>query len=115
MQMRYHTMRPALQAITIRSTPNSIKKCMSKYDLHLLRFDFNIIFSYLLIAHNNQIDSQEQIEVKELKMQDIEFKDKKDGHNIREEAKVQPRIGYKCSGIDCIICDLLFKLGLIPC
>ena len=44
---------------------------MSKYDLHLLRIDFNIIFGYLLIAHNSQIDSQEQIEVKELKIQDI--------------------------------------------
>ena len=86
---------------------------MSKYDLHLLWIDFHIIFGYLLIAHNNQIDSQEQIEVKELKIQDIEYKDKKDGQDIQEEAKVQPRIGYKFSGIYRFICDLLFKLGLI--
>ena len=85
---------------------------MNKYDLHLLWFDFNIISGYLLIAHNNQIDSQEQIEVEELKIQDIEFKDEKDRQDIREEAKVQPWIGYKCSGIDCITCDLyILQIG----
>ena len=87
MQMTYPTMQSAPQAVTIQSAPNSIKKCMSKYDLHLFRFDFHIIFGYLQIAHNNQIDSQEQIEVKEAKIQDIKFKDKKDEQDIQEEAK----------------------------
>ena len=73
MRMRYHTMQPAPQAITIRSALNSITKC---------QIDFNIIFGYFLIAHNNQIDSQEQIEVEELKIQNIKFKYEKDGQDI---------------------------------
>ena len=68
MQMRYPTMQSAPQAITIQHVPNSIKKCTSKSDLHLLWIHFHIIFGYLQIAHNNQIDSQEQIEVKEPKI-----------------------------------------------
>ena len=112
MQMRHHTMGPAPQAITIRSTPHSIKKCISKYDLHLLQIDFHIVFGYLQITHNNQIDSIEQIEVKEPKIQDIKFKDEKDEQDIQEEAKAQPRIVYKCIQIDHIICDLyLIQIG----
>ena len=52
--MRYHTMRPAPQEITIESATHSIKKCTSKYDLHLLRINFHIIFGCLQIAHNNK-------------------------------------------------------------
>ena len=80
-------MRSAPQEVTIRSAPNSIKKCTSKYDLHLLRFDFHIIFGYLQVAHNDQIYPQEQIEVEEAKIQVIKFKDKKDEQDIQEEAK----------------------------
>ena len=85
---------------------------MSKYYLHLLRINFYIIFGYLLITHNNQIDYQDQIEINELKIKDIKFKDNKDVQDIQKKAKAQPRIVYKCIGIDCIICDLyLIQIG----
>ena len=112
MQMRYPTIRSAPQAITIRSVLKSIEKFTSKSDLHLLRIDIHNIFGYLWIDHNNPIDSPEQIEVKEEKIQDIKVKDEKDEQDIQEEAKAQPRIICKCLRINRIVCDLyLLRIG----
>ena len=93
MQLKYPTIQ---SAITIQSVLKSIKKCRSISYLHLLWINFHILFGYIRIAHNNPIDSPDQIEVKEEEIQDINVEDEKEEQDIQEESKAEYLIVYKC-------------------